>query len=75
MGDLGFESWLATRFPYGLRQVISFVRRWGEGGGDTVFSFLIFKVKNLDQVIFFFFRRALPIPVAYDFKSPIYVAS
>lgn len=33
----------ASHFPF---------RRWGEG---AVFSFLIFKIKNLDQVIFFFF--------------------
>ena len=40
-----------------------------------MFSFLVFKIKNLDQVIFFFFRRALPIGVAYDSKSPIHVPS
>lgn len=51
MGDLRFESWLATRFLCGLRQIISLLG----GGVGAVFSLLIFKIKNLDQVIFFFF--------------------
>lgn len=47
-GGLGFEFWLATKFLSDFRQVISL---WGN------LSFLVFKIKKLNQVIFFFFFK------------------